>query len=248
MPTIQIPRFSQDMSQDDMMNQLIKLSRAVEYLTQHLDHDNVKQLYTEQCDIQSANGETVIDGPLITQRDANSTTIRIKQGYDPDSTGFVYKMYNQSGAEVIGLDSTGNGVITGGTVRTASTGLRIELKDNNFLMYNSSNLLEGMCFGSTFGTFGDINFYNDGVKIAELYFDPNVFCFRPGSTDYAVQIGKGGCHTWVIGNVHHSGDLGFFDGTPVGQTIVSTLGTTSIDSIISKLNELIGALQSYNLV
>lgn len=311
MPTIPIPRFNDvDMNDpEDLITRLTRLSRALEYLTGHLDHDNVRRLHTEEAIIQSRYGETIINGPTLKMYSSGAAvegstspgTLRLKMGYESTSGNFVFNMYAQDGSEAVSLnstghlkmagkpliemtgdtttvrlrmgystetgssgfgfnlynvlgqpavtlDSTGNGVITGGVVRTASTGQRIEIRDNNFFMYNSSNQLEGLVFGSTFGTWGDVFFYNDGVKVAQFYQDINSVAFIPATTDFTVGIGKTGAYTYINGYMYHTGSkLGFFSTGPISQLAITQTASTVADVIRDKLNELINGLHRYGL-
>ena len=255
MPTIPIPRLNDfeagDVGSNEFLDRLTKLSRSLEYIMNHMDHANVRQLYTEYCNIQSKAGETEIDGPTLIQKASGSTTIRLKMGWEPSSTSFVFKIWNAAGSTMIELDSSG-GVVFMGTLRSGSTtGQRIEIKDQNFFMYNSSNQLEGLVFGSTFGTWGDVFLYNDGVKVAQTYFDPNITWFRPGSTNYGVGLGRAETYTYLAGYVSHGGTaakLGLFDTAPVAKTAVAANATTTINGLQSKVNELISALNSYGIV
>ena len=102
---------------DDIRDEVIAMQRKLDYFSQNLNHHNVKQLYTEYCDIQSAAGETVIDGPLILMYSAtDSTTLRLRMGYD--SSEFVFELYDLAGNEVISLDSSGDAVFSG-SMRTS---------------------------------------------------------------------------------------------------------------------------------
>lgn len=79
----------------------------------NLDYFNVRRLYTNYCNIQSEDGETVIDGPQFIMRSAGSTTIRLSQGYNPASSSFEYNLYDAAGNRTFYVDSTGHVVLTG---------------------------------------------------------------------------------------------------------------------------------------
>lgn len=260
MPTMSFQGFSPNMTQKQIADNLIDLNRTLTYLMSHLDSANVKRLFTEYTDVRSKNGETVIDGPTLVMKAANSTTIRLKMGWVPTSSQFTFELYNSTGVKTVGIDSSGDatftGTITGGLIRTASTGERIELTNNSLIGYNSTNQKHGIAWGSTAAVgstnFADIYLYSNGIKTAEFYDEGTGFSFRPATTNYYVQVGKAGCHTYIVGNVHHQGTgatIGFFGGTPVAQTTIANLSTAAtLGGTINKLNELIDALQSYNLV
>jgi len=128
-------------------------------------------------------------------------------GWVPASTGFFFTLYNQAGAQAVTLDSTGDGIITGGTIRTAASGARIELAGNSMICYDSSGKRHGLVFGSsaaigTTNSFADVYLYHGGTKTAEFYDEGTGYDFRPATTNHFVQLGKADCHTYVVGNVH----------------------------------------------
>ena len=71
--------------------------------------------------------------------------------------------------ETIGLDSEGAGVITGGTLRTAKDGRRVEVSNNQIRSYNDSGELHGLVTNNTSNNFGDWEFYNKGELIFTIY-------------------------------------------------------------------------------
>jgi len=97
---------------DGNTDELAKLNKTLNWLLNNLDHTNIKRLYTEYCSIQSENGETVLDGPLLTMKTALSSTIRLKIGYDPSTSEFLFALYNEAGDLTIGLDSSGDAYFT----------------------------------------------------------------------------------------------------------------------------------------
>jgi hypothetical protein len=100
-----------------VQDQLVRLYRDMNWYMTNLNHQNVRQLYTEFCDIRSEAGETVIDGPQILMYSAtDSTTLRLEAGYN--GSQFVFKLYNAAGDESIYLDSSGD-VVFGGSLRTS---------------------------------------------------------------------------------------------------------------------------------
>lgn len=109
----------------DLMNQMysfdedgiLRLQKDLNYMFYHLDDKNVRRLYTEYCEIKSKEGETEIDGPLIVMKGdpgtTNSTTIRIKMGWNKDSSNFEFNIYGSSGAPSIEINSSGEVVVRG---------------------------------------------------------------------------------------------------------------------------------------
>ena len=94
---------------DDSMQRLMK---DLNYMFTHLDERNVKRLYTEYCNIQSEDGETVISGPLLTMLDGAGTK-RLEMGWDSVSGEFKFSIYDSTGGAAVELDSTGDAVFRG---------------------------------------------------------------------------------------------------------------------------------------
>ena len=91
-------------------NGFMRLKKDVEFAMRHLSHNNVKRLYTEYCNIQSENGETVIDGPAIKFYGSDTTLQRMNLGYSSGDFGFWVK--DKAGNLTAYLDSTGKLVVT----------------------------------------------------------------------------------------------------------------------------------------
>jgi hypothetical protein len=147
---------------------LIKLQRDYKYLFSHLDHTNIDRIYTEYCSIQSAAGETVLDGPSLLMYD-DTPTKRLELGWD--GSDFIFALYNIAGDVTIELDSNGNALFKGevliGTnnkvyIHTSTTNGMIEFLDNldatkGRLWYSSvSNNIELTAFGNNLDIVGQV--------------------------------------------------------------------------------------------
>lgn len=108
---------------------MLRLRKDLDYMFHHLDDKNVRRLYTEYCEIKSEDGETEIDGPLLTMKAAGSSTIRLLMGYDKNSSDFLFNLYDQAGNPTLELNSTGNAVLRGdiNTARDVFIGERLFL-------------------------------------------------------------------------------------------------------------------------
>ena len=102
---------------------IVRLQKDLNYLLTHLDHQNVRTLYTEFCDIRSELGETVIDGPALKMYDS-SGILRLFMGLDSTSVSpttatsdFVFNLYDANGIRQISLNSSGEAVF-GGNIQT----------------------------------------------------------------------------------------------------------------------------------
>lgn len=98
---------------------------------------------------------------------------------DTDPSLAIFRV-TESGLVYCGGLTSDGGTITGGTIRTAATGARIELTGGVLKGYSSSNNLHGLVFNPTpTSNFFDLFFYHDGVKYAELYDDGLFLKLRP---------------------------------------------------------------------
>lgn len=113
---------------------VLRLQKDLNFMLTHLDERNVKRLYTEYCNIQSEDGETEIDGPLLIMRSEGSTTIRLKAGWDEASSEFVFNLYSADGSPTIELDSTGDAVFRG----SLNTAEDVYVGNRIFLGWNGS--------------------------------------------------------------------------------------------------------------
>src|SRR4030042_1912286 len=98
---------------------IVRMQKDLNYLLTHLDHQNVRTLYTEYCDIRSEGGETVIDGPVLKMYDS-SGIMRLFAGYDSSNVApttatsdFVFRLFDANGNMTISLNSSGQAVFAG---------------------------------------------------------------------------------------------------------------------------------------
>lgn len=197
-------------SQDDLAEQVALMRKDLEDILENLDHLNVKRLYTEYCDIRSAAGETVIDGPTLLMYDKQATPrLRLEMGYKPGSSDFVFNMYNKAGVKTIGIDSNGDGTftgtITGGTIQTAvALNSRIVITGNTLKTYYSNGVTESL-MGPAWGIgasehYGDLSFYDTGVETfrIENALVGGGWTLRPMNGGGLV-VGYGGANTYASG-------------------------------------------------
>jgi hypothetical protein len=214
-----------------------RMKKDLDYIMRNLDHRNVKRLYTEFCDVQSAAGETVIDGPLIKQYASGSTTLRLKEGYNPASSAFEFALYNSTGVQTVGIDSSGNvdvtGTITGSEIIAGTI--------------TGSTISGGYIYGSTIagGTLtvgtsnivkisedadnGQIQFiYSDGTTACRMYFSSSFWALGGQS----VIINPNSLWIWPSSELHINADNimvipdggKFYYGGPSSTNEVATRG------------------------
>jgi hypothetical protein len=79
-----------------------------------LDSRNVKRLDTNETHISSADGETVIQGPLLLMYDKqNPPVLRLQLGYDSSTGNFTFMLMDVDGNVTLGLNSLAQIFMTG---------------------------------------------------------------------------------------------------------------------------------------
>jgi hypothetical protein len=161
-----------------------------------------------------------------------------------------YNETTEAWEDVISLDGDGEGDIVGGRYRTSRNGQRIEIDDNQIKSYNNNGNLHGLVTNNSSGNYGDWDFYDNGTHVFRVHNalgGAGVTLMPMSGT--SLQVGVEGNGLALHGDVRHKGKLGFFGGSAVSKTNVSTLNSGATQQEIQdKLNELIQALNNYNLV
>ena len=245
---------------DGNPDELAKLNKTLNWLMNNLDHDNITRIYTEYCDIQSENGETVIDGPLI-KMTAGTTTTRLKMG--KEGSAFTFALYNNAGVQTVGIDSSGNGkftgeitgsVITGGLIQTSTAGARITVESSGLIAYDSNNARRIAIKPTTAAglTYYELEFYNESGSIQGFFSATTNKMDIAGYNNLyitATLIDFGFSKVQFWGHTEFNSNIGFFGSTASAKVSVANLSTTATLGVtINKLNEFLDALQTYNLV
>lgn len=195
------------------------------------------------------NGKvTMNSGDIVITRQDGKARVVISE-----ASGMRFQKYNDISAvweDSIALDANGEGVITGGLIRTAKDGSRVEVSNNQIRSYNDSGKLHGLVTNNSSGHFGDWDFYDNGTLVFRVYnaLGGSGVTLMP-MNETSLHVGVEGNGLVLRGDVKHKGKLGFFGGSVVSKTNVSTLDSGATQQEIQgKLNELIQALNNYNLV
>lgn len=118
-----------------------------------------------------SNSMTITNGSITITRSDNKARVAIDSinGFKVqkgDGTGSVW-------TDVVYLDAEGNanftGIITGGMIRTAASGKRIEISENQIRHYSDLELLQGMSTNNQTTNFGDVEFYDGGTLVFRIY-------------------------------------------------------------------------------
>lgn len=203
--------FQYAFDKDSMQDELVSLQRDLQYYFLHLDHKNVRRLYTEYCEIQSQNGQLAIDGPVMRFYGSDTTLQRMNLGLSTATNDFGFSIWNQAGDLTAYLDSTGelivrrllSGYIEGSTI----IGSQITGSTITGGQITGSTITGGQITGSTI-TGGTIKTAESGARIEMT--DNSIFTYN-GSSNF-----NGPCwgSTGTFGATY--GDLYFYDnGTKV---------------------------------
>lgn len=88
-----------------------------------------------------------------------------------EASGMKFQKYNDISAvweDSIALDANGEGVITGGLIRTSKDGARIEISNNQIRSYNTGGNPHGLVTNNS-DNYGDWDFYDDGTRVFTVY-------------------------------------------------------------------------------
>ncbi len=209
---------------------LIKLQRTLRYLLENLDHENVRRLYTEHCEIKSADGETIIDGPLLKMYDKqNPAVMRLRIGYDSDIGKFIFEMKNNLDQLTLYQDDDGNanytGIITGSLFRSAESGKRFELGNSGYSSYidffDSNDNNTGWIYSDTANK---LHIFNKGQLDLHAGGTIDIQAVTNAQTglsgDVNIQASGTGSKVNIgTGVIYATSDdkLGFFSATPVSK-------------------------------
>jgi hypothetical protein len=209
---------------------IAKMKETLEWLLENLNHFNVRQLYTEYCQITSEAGETQIDGPLLVMYDKQVTPVlRLKMGYDTAIDTFLFQLFDKSGAVTVSIDSNGKAVFSGslnaatGTFSgslSAATGTFSGNISTALDAYVGKNLHLGPA-----GTFDTrVIYFNDYMNITAKADSGWVIQFNCGYLDFIGAI-RG---SWGFTNASVSGleSSGYVKGTGISGSFTTADGKT----------------------
>jgi len=116
--------------------------------------------------------------------------------------------------------------ITGGLIRTAESGRRIEISDNQIRCYNDDDELNGFVTNNASGQFGDWEFYDDGSLVFRVYnrLVGGGVTLRPEG-DANLIIGSGGAFLRLEGNISIGGPV-IINGRSLSSLSTKTAGGT----------------------
>ena len=141
-------------------------------------------------------------GSIAITRDDDKTRVLID-----DTEGIKIQKGDGSGnvwTDVMYVDAEGNanftGIITGGMIRTAAEGARIEISDNQIRHYNGSERLQGLCSNTIDNRYGDVEIYDGGELIFRIYVDIGGGAWLRQENDKPLYIGRNGYDTYCSGN------------------------------------------------
>jgi hypothetical protein len=113
------------------------------------------------------NGKvTMNSGDIVITRQDGKARVVISE-----ASGMRFQKFNETTQEwedTIALDANGEGVIIGGTIKTAKDGARIEISNNQIRSYNTGGNPHGLVTNNS-DNYGDWDFYDDGIRVFTVY-------------------------------------------------------------------------------
>lgn len=150
------------------------------------------------------------------------------------------KLYAMDGTFVgtISASIINGSTITGGTVRTESSGARVEMSNNSLKTYSPSNMLQGFAWGADVSgnTYGDTFFYHSNTKLMEFYDNITSVIMRGVSPATGFILGGNGVTTYPQGPWNFSNNA-LITGIPISAI-------TNLQSIITDLQNRISYLEN----
>ncbi|MFT9498243.1 hypothetical protein [Anaerosolibacter sp.] len=259
MPSFELPRVGQGMNQDELLEIVAKMNKQLDWLLRNMDSLNVTEINTNITRVQSENGETYINGPLLQMYDASSN-LRLNMGLDVDTNTFLFNMYDNFGNLNMSLNSNGEAVFSGNieTLKNATIGYSLFMGDQeNFALnrlINFANNIDG--FDSKIEWLADIidiangisttditeigisPLFEDGLRIMSdnMYIGIEEAMVIDCTGGFKIETGFG--NTIIDTNdlrVYQTG-LGFFGVTPAAAQSVSTLGSQTVSGGVDTLS------------
>lgn len=186
---------------------------------------------------------TINSGSIIITREDGNARIVISE-----AAGITFQKWNEVSEdweETIGLDSEGAGVITGGTLRTAKDGRRVEVSNNQIRCYNDDGKLNGFVTNNTSSQFGDWEFWDNGNLVFRVYNSTGGegVSLIPENNS-SLLIGSSGSILGLLGNI-------VLNGSTVDSLNTATAGPTytateqqMLQDVYDKLKELLDRLNN----
>jgi hypothetical protein len=219
MPTQPINIITEEADLEQLINELAKFQKIVRYLMNGgLDDENIRadSITTELLKVGSVIAEK-IDVAELSAITANLGTI---------TAGLLQAV------SIIGS------MITGSTIRTASSGERIELSGDSFKSYDSLDRLNGLALGESVVNYGDVEFYKNGT----LYFKiMPVALPNPG-----MMLATFNGQDFLIGDGNQNVRIN--NGSSLDSLAQSDSTATDVAGIVSDFNSLLSKLRSLNIL
>lgn len=139
-----------------------------------------------------------------------------------EASGMSFQKYNDISAvweDSIALDANGEGVITGGMLRTAKDGRRVEISDNQVRCYNNDGELNGFVTNNTSNQFGDWEFYDSGTLVFRVY---------NATLKQGVTLMPENGASLIIGS--HGNILGLYGDISINNNTISSFTSKTADS------------------
>jgi hypothetical protein len=246
-PTYSAPQGPQSL--DQIQDWIVKLVRDLNYQFGNLDNKNITNVanfLASETELKSKNGLVGLSSAVTGTNDIRIWAGNQLGGVPPfrvyengtmvatnaDITGKVTASSGKIGGWDIDANGlSGAGIVTGGTLRTAASGTRVEMSGNALSTYAASGSRNGPSWGTGAGsgtvTFGDTYWYHEGVELLAIYDNATNYRIRPGAGANEMILGTAGKTTYAEGAWAFSGLSGIMqaNGGAAATAIAGLSGT-----------------------
>lgn len=151
-----------------IIDALARSDKEHKFMYSNLDSQNITSLNTSITTITGGDGVTVLDGGTIKMYD-DADTLRFYVGFD--GADFQWSLYNELGAETVGIDSNGNATFSGDISASDISGSTI----------TGSTLEAGTTTKVQITSGGAIDFIYSGSTKGQIYADGDGFQIDAGA-------------------------------------------------------------------
>lgn len=228
MPTQPINIITEDATLEQLINELAKLQKMLRYLLNgQIDFENIRA--------RSIKADNIEVGTL-TAEEIMANTITADKMNVTELSAIVANLGTITAGVLNAVTIIGS-VITGGTLRTAASGERIELSSDSFKSYNASEQLNGLVLGQSAVNYGDVEYYSQGT----LFFKIMPSAFPPG-----IRLASFNGQDFLIGDGNQS--IRINNGSSLDNISQSDSTATTVGVLVTDFNTLLSNLRSMNIL
>lgn len=246
MPTQPINIITEEATLEQLINELAKLQKMLRYLLNgQIDFENIRA--------RSIKADNIEVGTL-TAEEIMANTITADKMNVTELSAIVANLGTITAGALNAVTIIGS-VITGGTLRTAASGERIEISGNSLKTFNLSNNIQGLAWGDDVlgTTYGDVFLYDAGTKVLVFQNDLSGQGYTMKAVGTAtIRLGEIGqtnflSGTWEATNLQ-AATFSVRDGTDFETLAQANSTATTVAGLVNDFNSLLSKLRSLNIL